>query len=70
MVPTQDYLGLGSSARFNTPGTISGNWVWRLEQGQCTDELAAQLKELVIRHSRLPDGVFVDQHQQGAKTGD
>ncbi|MBN9522957.1 4-alpha-glucanotransferase [bacterium] len=27
--PLQDLLGLGSEARMNTPGTTSGNWVWR-----------------------------------------
>ncbi|MFO7611068.1 MAG: 4-alpha-glucanotransferase [Clostridia bacterium] len=30
IVPMQDYLGLGSSARMNTPSTISGNWEWRM----------------------------------------
>ena len=29
VAPAQDILGLGSEARFNTPGTGSGNWVWR-----------------------------------------
>lgn len=54
IAPMQDYLCLGSKARFNTPGTISGNWVWRLEHGQCTAELATRLRELVIGYSRLP----------------
>lgn len=31
MIPVQDILGLGSEARFNTPGTLEGNWSWRLE---------------------------------------
>ncbi|MBR3843592.1 MAG: 4-alpha-glucanotransferase, partial [Christensenellaceae bacterium] len=37
--PIQDILGLGSSARMNTPGTVSedgdegGNWNWRLMPG-------------------------------------
>ena len=26
----QDFLGLGSEARFNTPGTSGENWQWRL----------------------------------------
>ena len=29
IVPLQDLLGLGSEARFNTPGTAEGNWTWR-----------------------------------------
>ena len=31
VVPMQDLLGLGSAARFNTPGTMQGNWSWKLE---------------------------------------
>ena len=26
VIPLQDLLGLGSEARFNRPGTASGNW--------------------------------------------
>jgi 4-alpha-glucanotransferase len=32
VVPLQDLLELDDRARFNTPGTSSGNWCWRLEQ--------------------------------------
>lgn len=32
IVPLQDLLELGDEARFNTPGTASGNWSWRLQQ--------------------------------------
>jgi 4-alpha-glucanotransferase len=32
VVPLQDLLELGDEARFNTPGTIDGNWSWRLSQ--------------------------------------
>lgn len=32
VVPVQDLLELGDEARFNTPGTASGNWSWRLQQ--------------------------------------
>ncbi|MEB3276279.1 MAG: 4-alpha-glucanotransferase [Cyanobacteriota bacterium] len=32
VVPLQDLLELGDEARFNTPGTASGNWCWRLQQ--------------------------------------
>jgi len=31
VVPLQDLLELDDRARFNTPGTSSGNWSWRLE---------------------------------------
>ena len=38
--PMQDILGLGRDARMNTPGTGSGNWRWRLEEGQMNACLA------------------------------
>lgn len=34
VVPLQDLLDLSSWARFNTPGTASGNWKWRFTQEQ------------------------------------
>jgi len=30
VIPMQDLLELGDEARFNTPGTLGGNWHWRL----------------------------------------
>jgi 4-alpha-glucanotransferase len=44
IVPAQDVLGLGSEARMNRPGSERGNWRWRLEPGQLTDDLAARLR--------------------------
>ena len=35
-LPVQDLLGLGSEARFNTPGNPHGNWSWRLSDLQLT----------------------------------
>jgi 4-alpha-glucanotransferase len=34
IAPLQDYLGLGTSARFNTPGRTEGNWRWRVTAAQ------------------------------------
>jgi 4-alpha-glucanotransferase len=34
VVPIQDLLGLGSEARFNSPGEPEGNWRWRLSEDQ------------------------------------
>ena len=31
IVPMQDWLGLGAAARMNFPGTVGGNWLWRME---------------------------------------
>jgi 4-alpha-glucanotransferase len=41
----QDVLGLGSEARMNTPGAVTGNWSWRLDHGAADDELAGRLRE-------------------------
>ena len=30
VAPLQDLLHLDDAARFNTPGTVGGNWMWRL----------------------------------------
>ncbi|HET6943841.1 MAG TPA: 4-alpha-glucanotransferase [Gaiellaceae bacterium] len=54
VVPVQDVLSLGSEARMNRPGEANGNWSWRLERGQLTDELAARLREVTARGRRLP----------------
>ncbi len=42
----QDYLGLGSEARMNTPGIPHGNWRWRMDADALTDELAARIAAL------------------------
>lgn len=46
MVPVQDLLGLGSEARFNTPGVARGNWAWRLLEGQLSPSRAAPVRDL------------------------
>jgi len=50
--PAQDVLGLGSEARMNRPGTVSGNWRWRLREGAFTDALADRLAELAALFDR------------------
>jgi 4-alpha-glucanotransferase len=39
----QDLLGLGSHARFNTPGTAAGNWSWRVTSEGLEEEVARRL---------------------------
>lgn len=46
VVPMQDLLGLGSGARLNTPGTVMGNWSWRLPGYSLTPELAQRCAQL------------------------
>ena len=42
----QDLLGLGSEARFNTPGTAEGNWRWRVTAEQLDGAVADRLARI------------------------
>ena len=52
IAPIQDFLGLGSEARINTPGVASGNWQWRLKDDVLTDELAEKIAKFTKVYSR------------------
>jgi 4-alpha-glucanotransferase len=52
MVQVQDVLGLGNDARMNLPGTAEGNWGFRLEHGQLTEEHARRLRALTEEGGR------------------
>ena len=54
IAPLQDVLRLGSEARMNLPGSDEGNWQWRYQAEQLTDELARDLRALSAREGRLP----------------
>ena len=51
IVPMQDVLGLGSEARMNTPGTVGGNWNWRMTEIPGA-KVAKQLKMMVVENHR------------------
>jgi 4-alpha-glucanotransferase len=53
VAPLQDLLGLGSEARFNTPGTVIGNWSWQFASGALTARLAEQLRAMNERYGRV-----------------
>ena len=52
IAPMQDYLGLGSEARINTPGTCGGNWRWRVLDSQLTPELCDNIANMVRASGR------------------
>lgn len=54
ILPLQDVLRLDSQGRMNTPGTIAGNWQFRVEKGDLTQEICHELRELAGRTKRLP----------------
>lgn len=53
VVPMQDFLGLGSEARMNTPSTLGGtNWQWRMREGNASPELAKKIAEMTQLYAR------------------
>ena len=53
VIPLQDWLELGASARINTPGTVENNWCWRQSPGACIPALAKEMRELTETYLRL-----------------
>ncbi len=53
IIPVQDYLGLGSEARLNTPSTLGDNWKWRLLPDQLDDELAEKIRKMTKLYGRI-----------------
>ncbi|MEA3508309.1 MAG: 4-alpha-glucanotransferase, partial [Synergistota bacterium] len=52
IIPIQDILDLGSSARLNRPSKRKGNWLWRLRPGDTNPDIAAELGETTVRAGR------------------
>lgn len=48
-----DFLGLGSEARINTPSTLGGNWLWRIDGSCINDWLAGLIRENTALYGRL-----------------
>ena len=48
----QDYLGLDEKSRTNTPGTVGGNWEWRLKKDEASKELAKRIALLTENYGR------------------
>ncbi len=54
IIPVQDLLGLGTEARMNVPSFGDGNWQWRYQYDDLTEELSDLLKTLVQLYGRSP----------------
>jgi 4-alpha-glucanotransferase len=54
VAPVQDVLALGTEARMNHPGRATGNWTWRLCEGQLGEQHAERLRDLVEVYDRCP----------------
>ncbi len=52
IVPMQDVLGLGTTARMNVPGTTENNWRWRMRADALSTDVAKRLRELSEMYGR------------------
>ncbi len=50
IIPLQDWLMLGDDARINTPGTLGGNWCWRMNG--LSDKTAAEIARITALYGR------------------
>jgi 4-alpha-glucanotransferase len=53
ITPLPDCYGLGSEARFNTPGTADGNWDWRISSERLDAFPTERLRNVTERTGRL-----------------
>jgi len=53
LAQTQDVLGLDNSGRMNVPGSLGGNWSWRMLPGALNEEIAARLAEMTELYGRV-----------------
>ena len=52
IIPVQDYLGLGSEARINTPSILGDNWKWRMNKASFSKETIKKIKMLTKLYGR------------------
>jgi 4-alpha-glucanotransferase len=63
IAPLQDFLGLGSEARLNTPGTPGGNWRWRVIDTELSPEVCDNIAVMVTASHR-----GLSQHERQLET--
>ncbi len=52
IVPFQDPLSLGADARMNTPGTVGGNWSWRVRTEAFNGSVSSRLRDFCRLYGR------------------
>jgi len=52
IVPMQDLLSLGKNNRMNVPGVPQGNWRWRFQWDQYTENLVDKIRNMVVQFER------------------
>ncbi len=53
ILPVQDFLGIGSEGRINTPALASGNWAWRMKEDAFSKEIIEKLYRLTKITGRI-----------------
>jgi 4-alpha-glucanotransferase len=53
IAPLQDLLSLDNSARMNYPGSLGGNWTWRVRPDALNEFLRSRLYEANLLYGRL-----------------
>ena len=48
----QDWLDLGDGSRMNEPGTLGGNWCWRMKKGALKPSLAKKIRRMTTIYGR------------------
>ena len=67
VIPVQDLLSLGNSARMNQPASTTGNWNWRFREGALDEGLSARLRELTRLFGRAPASDAEDEATTGGR---
>jgi 4-alpha-glucanotransferase len=53
IIPLQDYLGLGSEARINTPSTLGDNWKWRVLENELSESIIKKIYKITKLYDRI-----------------
>jgi 4-alpha-glucanotransferase len=53
IIAFQDLLALGDETRMNIPGTVAGNWAWRMDEGSLDGAWRTQWRPELVRYGRL-----------------
>ena len=52
IIPFQDFLGLDSDSRMNTPGIADDNWRWRFDWRDLPENLSGKISDMAQIHQR------------------
>lgn len=52
IAPLQDFLNLGNEARMNYPGSLGGNWTWRVSENNLNNHLIDKIAEFNYLYDR------------------